>query len=254
MQNSSADLKPSLIDLEASNMATGGKQEHNSSMQPERLSERDNVYCIYWIHLTEHNNKYTEGYIGITSNFKRRMQAHSELKRKNNHFKNAIRKYGWDNLEKEILKSNITLDEALKLEELYRPSQNIGWNSQQGGKLGVEKGWYSIDKNKERHRKRTSEATKKAIELKDTHEARSKRAKLSNAIHKDKYRKALRGSNNPKAKLNENQVYKIKFELIPNGLDNFKIAEMFNVKSYVIQFIRVNKTWKHVVCDSPDHK
>lgn len=44
-----ADLKLSLIDLEADNNATGRKQD--KTVQRERLSERDNMYCLYWTHL-----------------------------------------------------------------------------------------------------------------------------------------------------------------------------------------------------------
>lgn len=51
-----ADLKPLLIDLEVCNNTTGGKQEQ-CSVQPERLSEGDNMYCVYYIHLPEKDDK-----------------------------------------------------------------------------------------------------------------------------------------------------------------------------------------------------
>ena len=54
-----------------------------------------------------------------------------------------------------------------------------------------------------------------------------------------------------KAKLTEKQVCKIK-HLLAFSSDK-DIAKQFNVKSYVIHFIRINKTWKHVICDSPDY-
>lgn len=253
MNNSSADLKPSLIDLEVGNTTTGDKQEFDS-VQSERLSERGNMYCVYWIHLDTHKNMYEEGYIGITSNFKKRMQSHSEKLEKDNVFKKAIKLYKWNNLIKDIIHNNITLKEALNLELKYRPLQNIGWNSQIGGKIGVEKEWYLIETNKLKHSLKTSIATKKAIALKDTKEARSLRAKICNAKYKEKYSKSLRGSNNPKAKLDETQVFKIKFELIPNNYTNEQISLLYDVQPYVIEFIRKNKTWKHVVCDSPDYK
>jgi hypothetical protein len=53
MKNSHyADSKPRLIDLEASNIATGGKQEYNS-VQPERLSDggyymKTTIMKVYW--------------------------------------------------------------------------------------------------------------------------------------------------------------------------------------------------------------
>lgn len=252
MSNYYADLKLPLIDLEADNTATGGKQD-NTSVQPERLSEEDNMYCVYWIHLPKQNDIYKEGYVGITSGFKRRMQAHLDNKKKY-HFKNAINKYGWNNLEKDIIYSNLTLEKALKIEENFRPIQNIGWNSSKGGVLGVEKEWYSISENKEKHRENTSKATKKGISLKDTAKARSKRAKLNHIIHKDSYKDNVLGSKNPKAILDEEKVKCIKCELIPKGIKDRVIGEMYGVKDYVIAFIRKGKNWKHVVCDSPDHE
>ena len=43
-------------------------------------------------------------------------------------------------------------------------------------------------------------------------------------------------------------------ELLKQKLKDKIIAEMYNVKNYVIAFIRKGKTWKHIVCDSPDHE
>lgn len=248
-----ADLKLPLIDLESGNTETGGKQELFSSVQPERLSEGDNMYCIYWIHLPEHDDIHFQGYVGITSDFKRRMQAHIDNK-KEYHFKNAINKYGWKNLVIEIIQENLTLREVLELEEKYRPIQNIGWNSQKGGLLGVEKEWYNIPENKEKHRLNTSKATKLGIAQKDTTEKRSKRAKENWIKNKESYKNVSKGSNNPRAKLNEEQVKCIKCELIPQGIKDKIIGDMYGVKDYVIAFIRKGKNWKHVICDSPDHK
>ena len=246
-----ADLKSSLIDLEVDNDTTGGKQD-NMSVQPERLSERNNMYCVYWVHLKGEKNL-NEGYIGITNNFENRLKTHLRNKR-NTHFKNAINKYGWSNLIKEIIHFDLRLEEALFFEEFYRPTQNIGWNSQKGGELGVEKEWYLIEKNKLKHSKNTSEATKKGILEKDTKEKRSLRAKENWKNNKESYKDLMLGSKNPKAILNEEQVKCIKCELLIQGIKDYKIAKLYNVKPYVINFIRKNKNWKHIICDSPDPK
>lgn len=253
MNKNNADVKLSLIDLEASNIVTGGKQ-FNNNVQPERLSEKDNMYSVYWIHLPEQNDIYTQGYVGITSNYKNRMKSYAKKKGKNNHFGNAINKYGWNNLLKEIIHNNITLKKALKFEEFYRPIQNIGWNSQKGGILGVEKEWYTIPENKLKHKENTSKATRIGISLKDTPSKRSLRAKENWLINYKSYENKFSGSNNPKAILNEEQVKCIKCELIPKGLTNKEIGNLYKVKNHVIQFIRNNKNWKHIICDSPDHK
>lgn len=247
-----ADLKPLLIDLEVDNTTTGGKQDI-ISVQPERLSGGDNMYSVYWIHLPIQNDINTQGYVGITSNFKRRMQAHLDNS-KQYHFKNAINKYGWKNLIKSILYENIILQEALEIEEKLRPKQNIGWNSQKGGIIGVEKEWYNVPENKEKHRLNTSKATKIGIANKDTKENRSIRAKKSREENIDSYKDSFKGSKNSKAILNENQVICIKCSLIPQGIKDKVIGNLFGVKDYVIAFIRKGKNWKHVVCDSPAHK
>ena len=245
-----ADVKPTLIDLEADNNATGGKQELVSSVQPERLNERDNMYCLYWIHLKEHVS-INEGYIGITLDFKKRMISHKKSKGKT-HFKNAISKYGYDNLIKEILYESLTLEKALFLEDMYRPTQNIGWNSQKGGIIGVEKEWYLIEENKLKHSNNTSLATKKWISEKDSKEKRSLRAKKSWADNIKSYENISVGSKNPRALLNEIQVSCIKCRLLKDGIKDYKIAELYKVKPHVIHFIRTNRNWKHVICDSPD--
>ena len=251
MKTHNADLKLPLIDLEAGNTATGGKQEYYS-VQPERLSEGDDIYCVYWIH-TKGCINLDKGYIGITCNFNERMKSHKKNKKKTK-LSDAIKKYKWNNLEKEILFNNLSLQRALCIERIYRYQPNMGWNLQKGGELGVDKSWYEIPENKIKHSKNTSINTKLGILNKDNKENRSERAKLSRLNNKDSYKKVSVGSNNGKALLNEEQVKYIKFELIPSGKSNKEISELYNVNSYVIQFIRTEKTWKHIVCDSPDHE
>lgn len=252
MNTHNADLKLPLIDLEADNTATGGKQEL-SSVQPERLSEGDDNYCVYWIHTSNHSDKLSQGYIGITCNFKERLKSHKKNKKKTK-LTDAIKAYGWNNLKKEILFENLSLQKALDIEEIYRIMPNIGWNIQKGGELGVDKSWYNIPENKIKHSLNTSKNTKLGILNNDNKENRSNRAKLSRINNKESYKNVSVGSNNVKALLNEEQVKIIKFKLIPSGKSNKEIAILYNVKDYVIQFIRTEKTWRHVVCDSPDHE
>ena len=249
--NTHADLKPSLIDLEADNTATGGKQVR--TVQPERLNKTDNMYFVYWISLKESDNLFKEGYIGITLDLKQRFKAHNKKSKKNNHFKNVIQKYGWKNLIKTILHKSLSLEKALEYEELYRPLENVGWNSLKGGILGNRKEWYNIPSNKLKHSVNTSIKTKEGIS-KEPNGIRSIRAKLSYIKNKNSYKDQSLGSKNPKARLTEKEVYKIRFNLIPQGLSDNEICRIFNVKDYVIHFIRTNKTWKHVICDSPDYK
>lgn len=56
----------------------------------------------------------------------------------NEHFKNAIQKYGWDNFQHIVLYKNITLDEANFIEEFYisiykSNEREFGYNKTNGG-------------------------------------------------------------------------------------------------------------------------
>ncbi len=212
-------------------------------MQRERLSEGGIMYCVYWIRRDIHSDIYSEGYVGITKDLNERIRSHKKNKRRS-HFTSAIKKYNLDVLQKEIIHSDLSLEKALEREQHYRPKENIGWNSQRGGYLGVNPEWYDIEENREQHSLATSEATKLGIALKDTSEARSERARVNWVNNRESYN--FKGVRNPKAILTEEQVYKIKYDLIPSGLSNTEIANIFNVKHYVICFIRTGKNWSHV--------
>lgn len=237
------DVKPSLIDLEAGDTATGRK--HSLIMQRERLSERDIIYCVYWIHLEGHSDVFTEGYVGISKNFSERMRYHKKNK-KVTILTKAITKYSWDNLKKDILVSNLTQEEALEIEATLRKEERIGWNLQRGGYIGVNPEWYDLIENKEQHRNATSEQTKLGIQKNDTTEKRAERARKNWITNHISYKDITRGSKNPRALLTEEDVHFIKYTLFPANLSNTDIANVFCVKHYVISFIRIGKNWKHI--------
>jgi hypothetical protein len=86
---------------------------------------------VYWIHHSEHTDIFTQGYVGITSRFERRMKEHSWAKN-NRYLTHAIKKYGWDNLAKEVI---LIADEAycLMVETKLRLQDKMGWNLVKGG-------------------------------------------------------------------------------------------------------------------------
>jgi predicted GIY-YIG superfamily endonuclease len=202
------------------------------------------MMIVYWIRERQHEDIYTEGYVGITKKeLKERVREHK--KNKGNSIVAGKLRSSQD-LVWSVIHEVETLEEALSLEHEYRPFQNTGWNLQRGGEIGVESDWYSIPENSLKHSKKTSEATRRGIATKDTTEARSERAKL---IHKNKpesYKDIVKGENNPRAILTEADVRRIKYELFPRGLKNPEIAAMFGVKPYLISFIRTGKNWKYV--------
>ena len=57
---------------------------------------------VYWIRHPDHTDIMSQGYIGITTRFTRRMFEHKALST-NAYLSNAIKKYGWDNLIKEVV-------------------------------------------------------------------------------------------------------------------------------------------------------
>lgn len=88
-------------------------------------------YTLYWIHLPEHTNITTQGYVGITNNFNKRMIKHKSAN-ENPHLYNAIKKYGWDNLIKQQMVIS-TKDYIVDLEKKLRSADHIGWNIAPGG-------------------------------------------------------------------------------------------------------------------------
>lgn len=96
------------------------------------------MYKIY-IHINKVNNK---KYVGQTKQdcCHRWWNGEGYKPKKNgmSHFYNAIKKYGWDNFEHEILYSNISKEEACKIEieliEKYKTQdRNFGYNVLSGG-------------------------------------------------------------------------------------------------------------------------
>lgn len=86
---------------------------------------------VYWIHHPEHTDMFLQGYIGVSKDLKRRFNNHAK-RSDNPHLKNAINKYGWDNLIKQII---LVADNAycFMIEKLLRSNDNIGWNIVKGG-------------------------------------------------------------------------------------------------------------------------
>jgi hypothetical protein len=86
---------------------------------------------VYWIAHKSHTDMFSQGYIGVSNNHTKRWYTHS-WKTENVHFFNAIKKYGWDNLDKKIV---LIAEDGycLDIEKKLRPSKNIGWNIAMGG-------------------------------------------------------------------------------------------------------------------------
>ena len=94
------------------------------------------MYTVY-----EHKNKINnKRYIGLTGRKKpeERWGKNGSKYKSTPHFFSAIEKYGWDNFEHNILRDNLTKDEACKLEkelikEYNTQDREFGYNILEGG-------------------------------------------------------------------------------------------------------------------------
>ena len=97
------------------------------------IKDEDYSWCVY-IHISP-SNKY---YVGITGQKPERRWRNGDGYKYNKHFTNAIKKYGWDNFEHEIIASNLTEEEAKNFEKiliskLQSNKSKYGYNRSSGG-------------------------------------------------------------------------------------------------------------------------
>jgi len=90
---------------------------------------------VYWLHLPEHSDMRTQGYIGVTNNPKQRLWEHFNDVKTNKHcnpyLSRILKKY-----PKQIIQTIVFEGEknvCYEYEEELRPSKNIGWNLNKGG-------------------------------------------------------------------------------------------------------------------------
>lgn len=100
--------------------------------------EKQHNYCVY-----KHTNKVNgKVYIGLTGQKPEYRWNNGDGYKQHPHFYSAIKKYGWNNFDHEIVKNNLTQDEAQTLEinliSKYKSTDNkYGYNTQYGGNLGL---------------------------------------------------------------------------------------------------------------------
>ena len=102
------------------------------------------THSVYWIHLPEHKNIFTQGYIGVSNDPIRRMLEHRntfKLKNdKNPLFSRMLNKYSGIIIQTIIFTG--TEEACYIFEENLRPKKNIGWNVNKGGNKPPSKlGW-----------------------------------------------------------------------------------------------------------------
>jgi group I intron endonuclease len=112
----------------------GHKMQNNHTLiSPiaQILKDECAEYCVY-----KHTCPEGKSYIGRTKNYQKRCSEHQRMD-KCSLFYEAIQKHGWGNFSHEILKSNITVDEANNWEKFYIEKENTmypnGYNLTSGG-------------------------------------------------------------------------------------------------------------------------
>ncbi len=117
----------------------------------EKIEEKK--WCVYK-HTSYESGK---SYIGITSQEPQKRWGKNGSaylsKPSNKHWKNAIRKYGWDGFSHEILEGNLTKSEANEKEKYYikkYDSYNNGYNDTLGGDGGGMIGKHLSDEAKQK--------------------------------------------------------------------------------------------------------
>ena len=91
------------------------------------------MYTVY-----KHTTPSNKVYIGLTKQTVSRRWRKGEGYRKNIHFYRAIKKYGWDNIKHEILATNLSKEDAKRLEiqliaEYNSTNPKFGYNITKGG-------------------------------------------------------------------------------------------------------------------------
>lgn len=93
------------------------------------------MYCVY-----RHISPSEKSYIGITCQKPERRWREGEGYRECSAFYNAIKKYGWQNIEHEILEENLSFTEACEKEKFYIAKYKSlvgenGYNLENGGRV-----------------------------------------------------------------------------------------------------------------------
>lgn len=164
---------------------------------------------VYWIHHKDHTDIFSQGYVGVSVNAQMRFAQHFK-RTQNAHLKNAIAKYGWENLVKQQF---LIADKeyCLKVEKQLRPVGNLGWNIVAGGglpplaKKGVNAGKPSWNKGK-----KSSLETRQKLSI-------ITKEQMKNPARKEKNRLARLGKVSAMKGLSHSEEAKLKMSLSKIG-------------------------------------
>lgn len=194
-----------------------------------------NTYCLYWIHYPDQTSPESEGYIGITSDFSKRIQTHSKYTRYA-HIKNRIE----SGAVATILQENLTKEQAESLEAKYRPEENIGWNIAKGGNIPPSRKGKVSPKTKllgEDRTERQKESSKKLAESRSGKMPSNAREVSLFGKSYPSISKALKD-----IKWSKSHYYKYK-ELVASGM-TFDTPEQLKEYTWKLKNEKISKTRK----------
>lgn len=103
------------------------------------LREENKTAVLYWLHLKDDTDVFTQGYVGVTTRlinirFKEHCAKFYNNYNQYNPLHLAFTKHGVENIVLTRL-CVCTEKQAYELEKMFRPFEYMGWNTAQGGKL-----------------------------------------------------------------------------------------------------------------------
>ena len=85
-------------------------------------------YSVYWIKHAQHENVWTEGYVGISADLEYRIKRYKQAGQKSHLYEKFA-----SGAQVQVIAKGLHQHEALLLEQKLRPTRNIGWNKNSGG-------------------------------------------------------------------------------------------------------------------------
>jgi group I intron endonuclease len=204
-----------------------------------------------------------KGYVGQTPFLKRRFKDHFRQQKSNPYFKRSLKKYFFKNGSFKILetwkKNNRTLEEFKKLlnnreifwiQKLntYDPKQKTGWNLTKGGEGSLGQIWSEKSRQKLRLARTGTHFSETTLKEMSVSRSGEKNANFGNRGENnpnfgkhpsEEILKKLRGENNHKNKLTEEQVREIR----NSNLTQMELAKIYNIKQATISSIKLKKIW-----------
>jgi hypothetical protein len=100
------------------------------------------IAVLYWLHLKEHTDVFTEGYVGVTSRlietrFKEHCRKFYNSYNPYNPLHLAFAQHGIENI---VITRLCVCEEkqTYELEKIFRPFEYMGWNTVEGGKFSPQ--------------------------------------------------------------------------------------------------------------------